>query len=67
MSPFNFTHAPKQKSPQGFYHYPSGRPPLHITPEQHILKILFPEQKEGGEDYVVAKIAKINKGNGHKF
>ena len=28
---------------------------------------IFPEQKEGGEDYVVEKIAKINKGIGHKF
>ena len=32
-----------------------------------IFLIFFPEQKEGGEDYVVEKIAKINKGIGHKF
>ena len=64
---FNFTHAPKQNSPPGFYHYPPGRRELRITPEQHFLKIFFPEQKEGGEDYVVEKIAKINKGIGHKF
>ena len=28
---------------------------------------IFPEQKEGGEDYVVEKIAKINTSIGHKF
>ena len=64
---FNFTHAPKQNSPPGFYHYPPGRRELRITPEQHNPKTFFPEQKEGGEDYVVEKIAKINKGIGHKF
>ena len=61
---FNFTHAPKQNSPPGFYHYPPGRRKLRITPEQHFLMIFFPEQKEG---YVVEKIAKINKGIGRKF
>ena len=25
---FNFTHAPKQNSPPGFYHYPPGRQEL---------------------------------------
>ena len=35
--------------------------------EQHFLKIFFPKQKEGREDYVVEKITKINKGIGHKF
>ena len=64
---FNLAHAPKQKSPPGFYHYPPGRQELHIPLKQHFLKIFFPEQKEGGEDYVVEKIAKINKGIGHKF
>ena len=44
---FNFTHAPKQNSPPGFYHYPPGRRELRIPPEQHFLKIFFPEQKEG--------------------
>ena len=67
FSLFNFTHAPKQNSPLGFYHYPPGRRKLPFTPEQHFLKIFFPEQKEGGEDYVIEKIAKINKGIGHKF
>ena len=28
---------------------------------------IFCEQKEGGEDYVVEKITKINKGIGHNF
>ena len=53
-----------QNSPSGFYHYPRGRRELRISPEQHFLKIFFLEQKE---DFVVAKIAKINKGIGHKF
>ena len=64
---FNFIHAPKQNSPQGSYHYPPDRRELLIPPEQHFLKIFFPEQKEGREDYVVEIIAKINKGIGHKF
>ena len=67
FSLFNFTHAPKQNSPLGFYHYPPGRRKLPFTPEQHFLKIFFPEQKEGGQNYVVEKIAKINKGIGHNF
>ena len=49
---FNFTHASKQNSPPGFYHYPPGWRELCITPEQHILKIFFPEQKECAENYV---------------
>ena len=64
---FNFTHAPKQNSPQGFYDYPPGWRKLPIPPEQHFLKIFFPEQKVGEEDYVVEKITKINKVIGQKF
>ena len=64
---FYFTHAPKKNSPPGLYHYSPGRRKFPIPPEQHFLKIFFPEQKEGGEDYVIEKIAKINKGIGHKF
>ena len=64
---FNFADVPTQNSPPGFYHYPRGRRELPIRPEQHFLKIFFPEQKEGGEDYVVEKITKINKGIGRKF
>ena len=67
MNLFNFIYAPRQNSSPGFYHYPPGRRKLRITPEQHILKIFFPEQKEGGEDYVVEKVAKFNKGIGRKF
>ena len=44
----NFTHAPKQNSPPGFYHYPSGRRKLSIPPEQHFLNIYFPEKNKGG-------------------
>ena len=66
---FNFTHAPKQNPTPGFYHYPPGRRELRIPLELHFLKIFFPEQNEGGGggDYAVEKIAKINKGIGHKF
>ena len=64
---FNFTHAPKQNSRPGFCYYPPGRRELRIPHEQHFLEIFFPEQKEGGEDYVVEKIVKTNKVIGHKF
>ena len=40
---FNFIHAPKQNSPPGFYHYPPGKRELPIHPEQHFVKIFFPE------------------------
>ena len=63
---FNFTHAPKQNYPTGFYHQPPGNGELPIPPKQYFLKIFFLEQKEGGEDYV-EKITKINKGICHKF
>ena len=53
---FIFTHASKQNSLPGFYHYPPGR-----------RELFFPEQKEGGEDYGVEKITTINKGIGHKL
>ena len=64
---FNFTYAPKQNYPPGFYHYRPCRRELPIHPEQHFLKTIFPEQKEEEEDYVVEKITKINKGTGHDF
>ena len=69
MNLFNFAHTPKQNSPPGPYRYPPDRRELRIAPEQHFLKIFFPEQKEGGsgEYYVVERIAKINKGIGHNF
>ena len=44
---FCFTHAPKKNPPPGFYHYCPGRRKFPIPPEQHFLKIFFPEQKEG--------------------
>ena len=57
---FIFAHAPKQNSPPDFYHYPSGRKKLPISPEQHFLKIYSPAESEGGEeDYGVEKITKI--------
>ena len=64
---FKFTHAPKQNSSPGFYHYFPDRQELRIPPQQHFRKIFFLQQKEGGEDYVIEKIAKINKGTDHKF
>ena len=59
---FSFTYAPKQDSPPGFYHHPPGRWKLPIPPEQNFLKVFFPEQKEGWEDYIVETVTKINKG-----
>ena len=47
LSLFMFTHAPKQNSTAGFYHYPPGRRDLPIPPEQCFLKIFFPEKKGG--------------------
>ena len=63
---FNFSHASKLNSAPGFYHYSPGRREL-LIPAEHFLKIFFPEQKEGLEDYGVEKITKINKGIRHKF
>ena len=53
-----FYSCPQAKSPLGFYHYPPSRRELPIPPEQHFLKLFFPEEKEGGEDCVVEKINK---------
>ena len=63
---FNFTHAPKQNSPPGFDHYPpaDGNCPFHQN--SIFWRYFFPSRKRG-EDYVVEKITKINKGIGHKF
>ena len=41
LSLFIFTHAPKQNSPSGFYHYPTGKRELSIPFEQCFLKIFF--------------------------
>ena len=62
-----FYSCPQAKLSRRFLSLSPGRRELRITPEQHFLKIFFPEQKEGGEDHVVEKFAKINKGIGHKF
>ena len=67
MNLFNFTHASKQNCLPAFYHYRLGRRELPIPPKQHFLKIFFPEQIEGGEDYEVEKITKTNKAIGNKF
>ena len=64
-----FYSCPQAKISPGFYHYSPGKRELSIPPKQHFLKIFLPEQKEGGggEDCVVEKITKINKGIGRKF
>ena len=41
----NLTHSPTQSSPPGFYHYHPDRQELRIPPEQHFMKIFFPEQR----------------------
>ena len=56
LSLFNFTHAPKQNSLPGFYHYSPGRRELPIPPEQHFLKMYFPEQKEGDRIMYLKKL-----------
>ena len=61
---------PQAKLPPMFLSLSLGRRELPIPPEQHFLKIFFPEQKEGAggvEDYGVEKITKVNKCIGHKF
>ena len=46
---FIFTHAPKQNSPPGFYHYPPGRRELPIPPKQYFFEIFtWGERGEGG-------------------
>ena len=57
---FIFTHALKQNSPQGFYHYPPDRRELPIPPEYCFLKIFFPEEK-GGEGERIMGLKKIPK------
>ena len=44
---FIFTHAPKQNSPPGFYHYPPERWELPVPAEQDFLEIIFPENGGG--------------------
>ena len=58
---FIFTHAPKQNSPPGFYHYSPGRRELRIPPKQRFRMIYFPEQKERGEDYGIEKLPKLTR------
>ena len=65
---FNFTHAPKQNSPPDFYHYhPHADGNCPFLPNSIFWRYFFPEQRDRGENYVVEKIMKINKGIGHKF
>ena len=52
---FIFTHAPKQNSPPGFYHYPPGRRALAIPIEQPFFEDIFSWGERGGEDYGVEK------------
>ena len=42
---FNFTHAPKQNSPPGFYHYPPGRQELPIFPNSIFWRYFFLSRK----------------------
>ena len=56
------THAPKQNSPPGFYHYHPGRKKSPIPPKQHFLKIYFlPSRKGWGGGIVeLKKLPKLN-------
>ena len=42
---FNFTHAPKQNSPPGFYHYPPGRQELPNFPNSIFWRYFFLSRK----------------------
>ena len=55
---FIFTCAPKQNSPQGFYHYPPSRWELPIPIEQRFWRYFFTAEKVEGVDYGVRKISK---------
>ena len=63
MNLFIFTHAPKQNSPPGFYHYPPERWELPVPAEQDFLEIIFPENGGGcgGGIMELKKIPKLTK------
>ena len=74
---FSFIQLPTNAFPQVFVFIPQADgnclfPPNNIFWRYCLFSLVFfhraffPEQKEGGEDYVV-KFTKINKGIGHKF
>ena len=46
---FDFTHAPKQNSPPGFYHYSPGRRELPIPSRTAFSKDIFSWAERGGE------------------
>ena len=50
---------PQAKLSPSFYHYPPSRRELLIPPEQHFLKIFFPEQKEGERIMQLKKLPKL--------
>ena len=62
-----FSSCPQTKLSPRFLSLSLGRRELPVPPEQHLLKIFFPKQKEGEEDYGVEKITKIKNGIGYKF
>ena len=57
----HFYSFPPSKTPPGFCHYPPGRRKLPIPPEQHFLKIFFPEQKGGEKIMELKKIPKLTR------
>ena len=63
---FIFTHAPKQNSPPGFYHYPQAERNCAFFPDSIFWKYSFLIRKRG-ERVMDEKITKINNGIGHKF
>ena len=54
-----FYSCPHTKLSPRFLSLSSWKKGIAISPEQHFLKIFFPEQKEGGEDYVVKKLPNL--------
>ena len=58
---FIFTHAPRQNSPPGFYHYHPGRRKSPIPPKKHFLKIYcLPSRKRGGVGALVTSFDKFH-------
>ena len=67
LNMFNFTHAPKQNSPPVFWSLSPRQMGIAHSTRTAFSEDTFSWAERGGEDYVVEKITKINKGIGHKF
>ena len=64
---FIFNHAPKQKSPPGFYHYPPGRRELPIPPEQRFVEDTFSWRERGERIMELKELPKLTKVSATSF